>query len=61
MHGWGSHVAGTAWLRHPCSYYEALDQVVAGEIVIDAEPVPLAEVGKTWAQPDDGRRVVFVP
>ncbi len=38
-----------------------LDQVVAGEIVIDAEPVPLAEVGKTWAQPDDGRRVVFVP
>ncbi len=50
LHGCGIHAVTTR-----------RDQVVAGEIVIDAEPVPLAEVGKTWAQPDDGRRVVFVP
>ena len=25
------------------------------------EPVPLAEVEKAWSQPDDGRRIVFVP
>jgi len=37
------------------------DQVAAGEIVMDVDAVPLAEVEKTWDRADGGRRVVFVP
>ena len=33
----------------------------AGEIVMDVDAVPLAEVEKTWHRADSGRRVVFVP
>jgi hypothetical protein len=38
-----------------------LSQVVAGEIVLDVDPVPLADVEKTWPQAGSGRRIVFVP
>jgi hypothetical protein len=43
------------------AFADLLKQVVAGEIVIDAAPVPLTEAAKAWSQPDDGRRIVFVP
>jgi hypothetical protein len=35
--------------------------VAAGEISVEAETVPLAEVETTWSRPGDGRRIVFVP
>jgi hypothetical protein len=34
---------------------------VAGEITLDIDPVPLAQVEDAWPQADSGRRVVFVP
>jgi hypothetical protein len=43
------------------AYTDLLKQVVAGEIVIDAEAVPLAGVERAWSRPDDSRRIVFVP
>jgi len=58
----GSGIGGPASLAETAAAYaDLLDQVVTGEIVVDAEPVPLAEVEKTWARADDGRRIVFVP
>lgn len=35
--------------------------MTAGEIALDTEAVPLAEVAKAWEAPDHGRRIVFVP
>jgi hypothetical protein len=43
------------------AYADLLKRVVAGEIGIDAEAVPLAEVERTWPRAGDGRRIVFVP
>jgi hypothetical protein len=58
----GSGIGGPASLEATAAAFaDLLKQVVAGEIVIDAGPMPLAEVEKVWSQPDDGRRIVFVP
>jgi hypothetical protein len=58
----GSGIGGPAPLEATAvAYADLLQRVVAGEISIDAEAVPLAEVEKTWSRPDDGRRIVFVP
>jgi hypothetical protein len=42
--------------------YESLvRQPVAGELILDVEPVPLADVEETWPQARSDRRIVFVP
>jgi len=58
----GSGIGGPASLEATgAAFADLLKQVVAGEIVIDVEPVPLAGVEMAWSQPDNGRRIVFVP
>jgi NADPH2:quinone reductase len=58
----GSGIGGPASLAQTAAAYAGLlRQVAAGEIVVDVDAVPLAEVEKTWDQADSGRRVVFVP
>ena len=58
----GSGIGGPASLEATAAAYaDLLKRVVAGEISIDAEAVPLAEVKKTWPRAGDGRRIVFVP
>ena len=39
----------------------ASELVASGEIALDTEAVPLAEVTRAWEAPDHGRRIVFVP
>jgi NADPH2:quinone reductase len=45
------------------AYRELLDLAVAGDLRIDSERVPLAEVGRAWALQADGprRKIVVVP
>jgi len=43
------------------AYHDLLRQVRDGDITLDIDAVPLAEVEKTWADPTGERRVVFVP
>jgi hypothetical protein len=43
------------------AFADVARRVAAGEIVLDVQPVPLAEVEKTWSAPAEGRRVVFRP
>jgi hypothetical protein len=58
----GSGFGGPAGLDAAANAYERLlQQVVAGDIVLDIVTVPLAEVEKTWDEAESGRRVVFVP
>ncbi|WP_019634436.1 hypothetical protein [Actinomadura atramentaria] len=41
---------------------ELADRICAGDLPVDAEAVPLADVTRTWTQPPpEGRRVVLVP
>jgi hypothetical protein len=35
--------------------------LAAGEITLEVDPVPLADVEQAWSRTDDGRRVLFVP
>jgi NADPH:quinone reductase-like Zn-dependent oxidoreductase len=58
----GSGFGGRAGLAESgAAYGSLLELAAAGEIVLDVDRVPLAEVEKAWANPDSGRRVVFVP
>ncbi len=58
----GSGIGGPASLaENRGRYADLLGQVASGEMAIEVETVPLAEVEKTWSRPGDGRRVVFVP
>jgi NADPH:quinone reductase-like Zn-dependent oxidoreductase len=58
----GSGMGGRAGLAESAAAYESvLGMAAAGEIALDVEPVPLADVEKAWAYPEGGRRVVFVP
>jgi NADPH:quinone reductase-like Zn-dependent oxidoreductase len=58
----GSGVGGRAGLAESAAAYDSLLKLAAsGEIALDVDPVPLADVEKAWARPDSGRRVVFVP
>ena len=57
--GIGGRPAGLA--ESAAAYDSLLELATAGEITLDVDRVPLADVEKTWSQADSGRRVVFVP
>jgi NADPH:quinone reductase-like Zn-dependent oxidoreductase len=58
----GSGIGGRAGLAESAAAYGSLLGLAAsGEITLDVDRVPLADVARAWAQPDSGRRVVFVP
>jgi NADPH2:quinone reductase len=58
----GSGIGGAAELGDAAAAYDSLLQrVAAGEIVVDVDPVPLADVERTWPRTGSDRRVVFVP
>jgi hypothetical protein len=58
----GSGIGGQAGLGDAAAAYEdLLQQVAAGEIGPDVEPVPLAKVEQAWPQAGSDRRIVFVP
>jgi len=58
----GSGIGGGAGLAASAAAYgNLLKLATSGEIALDVNPVPLADVEKAWAQPDSGRRVVLVP
>jgi NADPH:quinone reductase-like Zn-dependent oxidoreductase len=58
----GSGIGGQAALADAAAAYAGLlQQVAAGEVVLDVDAVPLARVEHTWRQAGSGRRVVFVP
>jgi NADPH2:quinone reductase len=58
----GSGIGGRAGLAEAAEAYEGLlRQVAAGEIVLDVEALPLADVEEAWERAGSDRRVVFVP
>jgi hypothetical protein len=57
----GSGTGGPAPLAEPAAAYDRLLQQVAGEISLDVEAVPLANVEETRQQAGSDRRIVFVP
>ena len=58
----GSGADGPATLADAGVAFEGLlQQAASGQISVDVETVPLADVEKTWPQPDSGRRVVYIP
>ncbi|HEX3752011.1 MAG TPA: hypothetical protein VHW06_15700 [Streptosporangiaceae bacterium] len=58
----GSGFGGAASLADAATAFaHILGLVSSGEITLDTEAVPLAEVTKAWETPDHGRRIVFVP
>jgi NADPH2:quinone reductase len=58
----GSGIGGAAPISQAATAMaDLLGLVGAGEIVVDIDAVPLADVEKAWDQPGNGRRVVFVP
>lgn len=57
----GSGIGGPAALADAAAGYDSLlQQVAAGEIVLDVDPVPLADVEHAWPQAGSDRRTVFV-
>jgi NADPH:quinone reductase-like Zn-dependent oxidoreductase len=58
----GSGIGGQASLAESAEAYAGLLRLAAdGEISLDVDAVPLADVEKTWPQAGSERRVVFVP
>ncbi|HEY7431353.1 MAG TPA: zinc-binding alcohol dehydrogenase family protein [Streptosporangiaceae bacterium] len=58
----GSGIGGPAGLKAAAvAYRSLLERVSAGDIVLDVEPVPLADVERAWSQAGSDRRMVFVP
>jgi NADPH:quinone reductase-like Zn-dependent oxidoreductase len=58
----GSGIGGPAALEDATAAYNALlQQVAAGQISLDVDPVPLAEVEQAWPHAGSDRRIVFVP
>lgn len=55
----GSGIGGRAGLAD--AYDSLLQRVAAGEVTLDIDPVPLAEVEHAWPQAGSDRRIVFVP
>jgi hypothetical protein len=43
------------------AFESLLQQVAAGEIVIDIDAVPLADVERVWSHAGNERRIVFAP
>jgi hypothetical protein len=49
----GSGIGGQAALGNAAAAYDSLlRQVAAGEIAVDVDPVPLADVEKAWPRPE---------
>ena len=58
----GSGIGGPAALGDAAAAYDGLlRQVAAGDIRLDIDPVPLAQVEQAWPRAGSHRRVVFVP
>jgi hypothetical protein len=58
----GSGTGGSAALTDAAAaYVDLVQQVNAGDIILDVDPVPLADVEQTWPQAGSDRRIVFVP
>ncbi|WP_049717592.1 zinc-binding alcohol dehydrogenase family protein [Streptomyces caatingaensis] len=58
----GSGTGGRAPLADVAAAFgELLDDAARGELMLDVDAVPLADVEKVWGRGDDARRVVFVP
>ena len=58
----GSGIGGRAGLEESAAAYDSLlELATAGEIALDVDRVPLADVEKAWSRADGRRRVVFVP
>jgi NADPH2:quinone reductase len=58
----GSGIGGPAGLEDAAAAFGGLLRLVAaGEIRLDVDPVPLAEVERAWPRAGSDRRVVFVP
>jgi NADPH:quinone reductase-like Zn-dependent oxidoreductase len=58
----GSGAGGPATLEDAAAAFaELLKLVTAGELVLDINRVPLADVEETWTRAGSDRRVVFVP
>jgi NADPH:quinone reductase-like Zn-dependent oxidoreductase len=58
----GSGIGGPASLPETAAAYrELLGDVAAGDITLDVEAVPLAQVEQVWRRAGSERRVVFVP
>jgi len=56
--GTGSAPAFETWMD---AYHQLMARVARGELRLDVERVPLAEVEATWQRNANGRRIVFVP
>ncbi|MFZ0287266.1 MAG: zinc-binding alcohol dehydrogenase family protein [Terriglobales bacterium] len=58
-------IMGTAGIPSPDILMDALHQVMTrtahGELHIDVEPVPLAQVERVWQRDGRGRRIVLIP
>lgn len=58
----GSGIGGPASLADAAAAYDSLlQQAAAGEIILDVDTVPLANVEQVWQQAGSDRRIVFVP
>lgn len=58
----GSGIGGAAALGDAAAAYDSLlQQVAAGDIGLDIDPVPLATVEQAWQRAGSDRRIVFVP
>jgi hypothetical protein len=58
----GSGTGGPAALADAAAAYKGLaQQVAAGELILDVDPVPLAAVEEAWPLAVSDRRIVFVP
>jgi NADPH:quinone reductase-like Zn-dependent oxidoreductase len=58
----GSGIGGPAsHLETAAAYRELLADVAAGDITLDVETVPLAQVEEAWQRAGSDRRVVFIP
>jgi NADPH:quinone reductase-like Zn-dependent oxidoreductase len=58
----GSEIGGPAALEDSAAAYAGLlQQVAAGEIILDVHPVALADVEKAWQHACSDGRIVFVP
>ena len=66
LRGSGLELTGTGIGTTPPEVFvtalpELLARAARGELRVDAEPVPLAEVGTVWTREQGGRRLVLVP
>jgi NADPH:quinone reductase-like Zn-dependent oxidoreductase len=58
----GSGIGGPAVLGDAAAAYDSLlQQVAAGQIGLEIDPVPLAKVEQDWPRAGSDRRIVFVP